>query len=171
MSGNLKKKQKIFLFFFCLLPHPGLLTLCGASLYIVYSYQALAETKRLVGPEGLAYIQTSFGWSLGLAWLSYGLELLTGTLLLIAAQMARIRQRGPSKAWRCPPRRSLNVPNTNWSDNGVDNFHFFIFFFQVVQEFHRDSDWAVPPCGHNCVYWGPFWFWSCWSWCFIRVYM
>ncbi|XP_032429381.1 LOW QUALITY PROTEIN: transmembrane protein 235 [Xiphophorus hellerii] len=76
----------------------SLLTLCGASLYIVYSYQALAETKRLVGPEGLAYIQTSFGWSLGLAWLSCGLELLTGTLLLIAAQMARIRQRGPSKA-------------------------------------------------------------------------
>uniref|UniRef100_A0A3B3UXM9 Transmembrane protein 235 n=1 Tax=Poecilia latipinna TaxID=48699 RepID=A0A3B3UXM9_9TELE len=63
----------------------SLLTLCGASLYIVYSYQALTETKRLVGPEGLAYIHTSFGWSLGLAWLSYGLELLTGTLMLIAA--------------------------------------------------------------------------------------
>uniref|UniRef100_A0A3B3XXW2 Uncharacterized protein n=1 Tax=Poecilia mexicana TaxID=48701 RepID=A0A3B3XXW2_9TELE len=63
----------------------SLLTLCGASLYIVYSYQALAETKRLVGPENLAYIHTSFGWSLGLAWLSYGLELLTGTLMLIAA--------------------------------------------------------------------------------------
>ncbi|XP_008436046.1 transmembrane protein 235 [Poecilia reticulata] len=76
----------------------SLLTLCGASLYIVYSYQALAETKRLVGPEGLAYIHTSFGWSLGLAWLSYGLELLTGTLMLIAALKARLRQRGPSKA-------------------------------------------------------------------------
>lgn len=76
----------------------SLLTLCGASLYIIYSYQALAETERLVGPEGLAYIHTSFGWSLGLAWLSYSLELFTGTLLLIAAQMAKQQQRGPTKA-------------------------------------------------------------------------
>ncbi|KAM4715006.1 transmembrane protein 235 [Anableps anableps] len=76
----------------------SLLTLCGASLYIIYSYQALAETESLVGAEGLAYIHTSFGWSLGLAWLSYGLELLTGTLLLIAAQVTKLRQRGPTKA-------------------------------------------------------------------------
>uniref|UniRef100_A0A8C2ZLZ0 Transmembrane protein 235 n=1 Tax=Cyclopterus lumpus TaxID=8103 RepID=A0A8C2ZLZ0_CYCLU len=62
-------------FFIC-----SLLTLCGVSLYIIYSYQALAETERVVGPEGLAYIHTSFGWSLGLACLSYGLELLTGSL-------------------------------------------------------------------------------------------
>ncbi|XP_038156285.1 transmembrane protein 235 [Cyprinodon tularosa] len=82
-----------FYFFVC-----SLLTLCGASLYIIYSYQALAETESLIGPDGLASIHTSFGWSLGLAWLSYGLELLTGTLLLIAAQMAKLRQRGPTKA-------------------------------------------------------------------------
>ncbi|XP_047233570.1 transmembrane protein 235 [Girardinichthys multiradiatus] len=82
-----------FYFFVC-----SLLTLCGASLYIIYSYQALAETESLVGPEGLAYIHTSFGWSLGLVWLSYGLELLTGTLLLIAAQMTKLQQRGPTKA-------------------------------------------------------------------------
>uniref|UniRef100_A0A3Q2G1N3 Transmembrane protein 235b n=1 Tax=Cyprinodon variegatus TaxID=28743 RepID=A0A3Q2G1N3_CYPVA len=75
----------------------GLLTLCGASLYIIYSYQALAETESLIGPDGLASIHTSFGWSLGLAWLSYGLELLTGTLLLIAAQMAKLRQRDQNK--------------------------------------------------------------------------
>uniref|UniRef100_A0A8D0A4N7 Transmembrane protein 235 n=1 Tax=Sander lucioperca TaxID=283035 RepID=A0A8D0A4N7_SANLU len=68
-------------FFICLL------TLCGVSLYIIYSDKALAETERQVGPEGLAYIHTSFGWSLGLAWLSYGLELLTGVLLLVAARM------------------------------------------------------------------------------------
>ncbi|KAM4525677.1 transmembrane protein 235 [Fundulus diaphanus] len=82
-----------YYFFVC-----SLLTLCGASLYIFYSYQALSETESLVGPEGLAYIHTSFGWSLGLAWLSYGLELLSGTLLLIAAQKAKLRQRGPTKA-------------------------------------------------------------------------
>lgn len=76
----------------------GLLTLCGVSLYIIYSYQALAETERLVGPEGLAYIHTSFGWSLGLAWLSYGLELLSGILLLIAARMAKLQHNSPTMA-------------------------------------------------------------------------
>ena len=77
---------------------PGLLTLCGVSLYIIYSYQALAETERLVGPEGLAYIRTSFGWSLGMAWLSYGLELLTGLMLFIAARMAKLQQSSPIMA-------------------------------------------------------------------------
>uniref|UniRef100_A0A3B3BJ89 Transmembrane protein 235b n=1 Tax=Oryzias melastigma TaxID=30732 RepID=A0A3B3BJ89_ORYME len=76
-------------FFIC-----SLLTLTGASLYIVYSFQALAETERLVGPEGLSYIHTSFGWSLGLAWLSYGLELLAGVLLLAAAQTTKLQQSG-----------------------------------------------------------------------------
>uniref|UniRef100_A0AAX7VHV1 Transmembrane protein 235b n=1 Tax=Astatotilapia calliptera TaxID=8154 RepID=A0AAX7VHV1_ASTCA len=75
-----------------------LLTMCGASLYIIYSNQALAETERLVGQEGLAYIHTSFGWSFGLAWLSYGLELLTGVLLLTAAQMAKLQHTSPIMA-------------------------------------------------------------------------
>lgn len=74
---------------------PGLLTLCGVSLYIISSYQALAETKRQVGPEGLAYVHTSFGWSFGLAWLSYGLELLTGILLLTAARFAKLQHSSP----------------------------------------------------------------------------
>uniref|UniRef100_A0A3P8RKP6 Transmembrane protein 235 n=1 Tax=Amphiprion percula TaxID=161767 RepID=A0A3P8RKP6_AMPPE len=79
------------------LPHICLMTqnlhnVCFLDvLYIVYSHQALAETERLVGQEGLAYIRTSFGWSLGLAWLSYGLELLTGVLLLIAAEKVKLR--------------------------------------------------------------------------------
>ncbi|XP_061564653.1 transmembrane protein 235 [Cololabis saira] len=80
-------------FFIC-----SLLTLCGVSLYIIYSYQALAETERLVGQEGLTYIQTSFGWSMGLAWLSFALELLTGAVLLIAAQQAKPQQNSPSMA-------------------------------------------------------------------------
>ncbi|KAK5850614.1 hypothetical protein PBY51_001479 [Eleginops maclovinus] len=71
-------------FFLC-----SLMTLCGVSLYMIYSYQALSETERRLGAEGLAYVNTSFGWSLGLAWLSYGLELLTGVLLLVAAKMAK----------------------------------------------------------------------------------
>ncbi|XP_071402568.1 transmembrane protein 235-like [Centroberyx affinis] len=80
-------------FFVC-----SLLTLCGASLYIIYSYRALAETERLVGAEGLAHVRTSFGWSLGLAWLSYGLELLTGLLLLAAAHMSRRQRSRPAMA-------------------------------------------------------------------------
>uniref|UniRef100_A0A3B4WQ56 Transmembrane protein 235 n=1 Tax=Seriola lalandi dorsalis TaxID=1841481 RepID=A0A3B4WQ56_SERLL len=79
-------------FFICLL------TLCGVSLYIIYSYQALVETERLVGPEGLAHVHTSFGWSLGMAWLSYGLELLTGVLLLVAAKMVKRQHSSPSMA-------------------------------------------------------------------------
>lgn len=74
----------------------GLLTLSGVSLYIVYCYLALAETERLVGQEGLADIHMSFGWSLGLAWLSYGLELLTGVLLLIAARMVKPPNSSPT---------------------------------------------------------------------------
>ncbi|KAM4624516.1 transmembrane protein 235 [Polymixia lowei] len=80
-------------FFVC-----SLLSLCGVSLYIVYSYQALAETERLVGPEGLAHVNTSFGWSVGLAWLSYGLEVLTGLLLLMAAHKTKLRQGRPTVA-------------------------------------------------------------------------
>ncbi|KAI4807201.1 hypothetical protein KUCAC02_027028 [Chaenocephalus aceratus] len=76
-------------------PPKGLMTLCGVSLYMIYSYQALAETERLVGAEGLAHVHTSFGWSLGLAWLSYGLELLTGVLLLLAARRAKQQCRSP----------------------------------------------------------------------------
>uniref|UniRef100_UPI0037E87C88 transmembrane protein 235 n=1 Tax=Semicossyphus pulcher TaxID=241346 RepID=UPI0037E87C88 len=80
-------------FFIC-----SLLTLCGVSLYIMYSQQALAETERQVGPEGLAYIHTSFGWSLDLAWLSYSLELLVSVLLLIAARMAKLQHSSPTMA-------------------------------------------------------------------------
>lgn len=77
-----------------ILSSPGFLTLSGVSLYISYSYQALAETERLEGTEGLACVRTSFGWSLGLAWLSYGLELLTGVLLLVAARLAKLQHVG-----------------------------------------------------------------------------
>lgn len=76
----------------------GLLTLCGIGLYIIYSYEALAETERLVGPEILAYVSTSFGWSVGIAWLSYGLEVLAGTLLLVAAQVVRRQCNSPTRA-------------------------------------------------------------------------
>ena len=73
---------------------PGLLTLSGMVLYITYSYLALAETERLLGPEGLVGVSTSFGWSTVLAWLSYGLEVLSGLLLLTAAH--KVKQDRPT---------------------------------------------------------------------------
>lgn len=72
---------------------PGLLTLCGVTLYISYSHQALAEAESREGKEGLEMVHTSFGWSLGLACLSYGLEVLISVLLLMAARLAKLDQR------------------------------------------------------------------------------
>uniref|UniRef100_A0A673W7T7 Transmembrane protein 235 n=1 Tax=Salmo trutta TaxID=8032 RepID=A0A673W7T7_SALTR len=61
--------------FFC-----SVLTLSGVSLYISYSQQALAEAESLVGAERLAQV-VSTSFELGLAWLSFCLEVLTGLLL------------------------------------------------------------------------------------------
>ncbi|XP_066522797.1 transmembrane protein 235 [Hoplias malabaricus] len=70
----------------------SLLTLSGVSLYISYSQQALEETERRMGPEQMALVHTSFGWSMGMAWLSFILEVITGLLLLLAASMAQLSQ-------------------------------------------------------------------------------
>ncbi|XP_041747247.2 transmembrane protein 235-like [Coregonus clupeaformis] len=78
----------------------SVLTLSGVSLYISYSQQALAETERLVGAEHLAQVvSTSFGWSLGLAWLSFCLEVLTCLLLLLAARPATLQSSPPGHGW------------------------------------------------------------------------
>ncbi|KAG7460190.1 hypothetical protein MATL_G00218910 [Megalops atlanticus] len=70
----------------------SVLTLSGVSIYISYSQQALQEIERQVGAERLSHVQVSFGWSLGVAWLSYALEVATGLLLLLAARMAHLQQ-------------------------------------------------------------------------------
>ncbi|XP_030631796.1 transmembrane protein 235 [Chanos chanos] len=70
----------------------SLLTLSGVSLYISYSQQLLVETEKRVGAEQMAHVNTSFGWSLGMAWLSFILEVLTGLLLLLASRLAQITQ-------------------------------------------------------------------------------
>ncbi|XP_007259355.2 transmembrane protein 235 [Astyanax mexicanus] len=70
----------------------SLLTLSGVSLYITYSQQALEMTERRMGPEQMALVHTSFGWSMGMAWLSFILEVITGFLLLISARMAQLIQ-------------------------------------------------------------------------------
>ncbi|XP_051969210.1 transmembrane protein 235-like [Xyrauchen texanus] len=70
----------------------SLLTLSGVSLYIRYSQKALEETERQMGREQMAQVHTSFGWSMGMAWLSFLLEVITGLLLLLAARLAPLAQ-------------------------------------------------------------------------------
>ncbi|KAM6904400.1 transmembrane protein 235 [Xenentodon cancila] len=68
-------------------------TLSGVSIYIKYSNQAMEEFQRVVSPENLEYVHTSFGWSLAIAWLSYFLEVATGLLLILAARITQIKGR------------------------------------------------------------------------------
>ncbi|XP_053496458.1 transmembrane protein 235 [Ictalurus furcatus] len=70
----------------------SLLTLSGVSLYINYSQKALEEAEVRIGLEQMAMVHTSFGWSMGLAWLSFILEVITGLLLLLAAWMVQLTQ-------------------------------------------------------------------------------
>ncbi|XP_076155142.1 transmembrane protein 235 [Alosa pseudoharengus] len=65
----------------------SLLTLSGVCLYISYSQQAWQETERRMGAEQMAQVHTSFGWSLGMAWLSFILEVLSSLLLFLASRM------------------------------------------------------------------------------------
>ncbi|KAM6957515.1 transmembrane protein 235 [Aplochiton taeniatus] len=69
----------------------SLFTLSGVSVYIGYSHKAWEEFQKVVSPEDLAYVDISFGWSLALAWLSFGLEVCTGLLLLLAAGIGRLK--------------------------------------------------------------------------------
>uniref|UniRef100_A0A8C9RNX5 Transmembrane protein 235 n=1 Tax=Scleropages formosus TaxID=113540 RepID=A0A8C9RNX5_SCLFO len=61
----------------------SLLTLSGVSVYISYSQQALEELERLIGTEQLAHVHVSYGWSLGVAWLAFSLQVATGLLLFL----------------------------------------------------------------------------------------
>ncbi|XP_073684499.1 transmembrane protein 235 [Garra rufa] len=70
----------------------SLLTLSGVSLYIRYSQKALEETERRMGREQMAQVHTSFGWSMGMAWVSFLLEVITGLLLLLAVKLVPLTQ-------------------------------------------------------------------------------
>ncbi|XP_026120625.1 transmembrane protein 235-like [Carassius auratus] len=70
----------------------SLLTLSGVSLYIRYSQKALEETERRMGHEQMAQVHTSFGWSMGMAWISFILEVITGLLLLLAVRLVPLTQ-------------------------------------------------------------------------------
>ncbi len=76
----------------CACVFSGLLTLSGVSLYIRYSQKALEETERRMGREQMAQVYTSFGWSMGMAWISFLLEVITGLLLLLAVKLVPLTQ-------------------------------------------------------------------------------
>ncbi|XP_051995385.1 transmembrane protein 235-like [Xyrauchen texanus] len=67
----------------------SVLTVSGVSIYISYSQQALEELQHMVSVESLAHVHMSFGWSLLMACLSFSLELFTGILLMLAANLTQ----------------------------------------------------------------------------------
>ncbi|XP_066560586.1 transmembrane protein 235 [Amia ocellicauda] len=66
------------------------LTLAGLSIYINYSRLALEEMVDMVGEERMASVHVAFGWSMGVAWLSFILEVITGFLLLFGARLTKL---------------------------------------------------------------------------------
>lgn len=74
-------------------PSAGLFTLTGLLVYLQYCSQAMEDFRQTVPQEKLAYVDVSFGWSLAVAWLSYGLEVTTGLLLMLAARITHVRRR------------------------------------------------------------------------------
>ncbi|XP_045068676.1 transmembrane protein 235 isoform X3 [Coregonus clupeaformis] len=64
----------------------SLFTLSGLGVYVSYCQQA----RELLEPEILASIHVSYGWSLGMACLSFSLEVTAGLLLMLAARMAHL---------------------------------------------------------------------------------
>ncbi|XP_053155856.1 transmembrane protein 235 isoform X2 [Hemicordylus capensis] len=74
----------------------SLLTLSGTSIYICYSRAAYTETVRMFDPQHFKHVHIAFGWSLALAWLSFGTEVLAGWLLLLAAWGLSLKPEGDS---------------------------------------------------------------------------
>uniref|UniRef100_A0AAZ3Q432 Transmembrane protein 235 n=1 Tax=Oncorhynchus tshawytscha TaxID=74940 RepID=A0AAZ3Q432_ONCTS len=71
-------------FLFC-----SLFTLSGLSVYVSYCQRA----RELLEPEILASVHVSYGWSLGMACLSFSLEVTAGLLLMLAARKAHLMGR------------------------------------------------------------------------------
>ncbi|XP_077184225.1 transmembrane protein 235 isoform X3 [Paroedura picta] len=63
----------------------SLLTLAGTTIYICYSRAAFTETVQMFDRQRFEHVRIAFGWSMELAWLSFGTEVLAGTLFLLAA--------------------------------------------------------------------------------------
>ncbi|XP_066468958.1 transmembrane protein 235 [Tiliqua scincoides] len=83
--ASLVQSFQLLLFTGCYFLLDALLTLSGISIYICYSRAAYAETVRMFDQQRFKHVHITFGWSLALAWLSFGTEVLSGLLLLLAA--------------------------------------------------------------------------------------
>ncbi|KAL6085796.1 hypothetical protein STEG23_030357 [Scotinomys teguina] len=93
LLSSLSQSVPLLLLTGCYFLLGGALTLAGVSIYISYSHLAFVETARLYGVQHVQGVHISFGWSLALAWGSCALEVLSGALLLTAAQFLRLSQR------------------------------------------------------------------------------
>ncbi|XP_061702415.1 transmembrane protein 235-like [Syngnathoides biaculeatus] len=93
LVGSLACSPKLLTGAACYFLVCSLLTLTGVSLYIQYSNKAMEEFRRIVAPAELAYVKVSFGWSFAMAWISFGLELAAGLLLLLAAKVTQMKGR------------------------------------------------------------------------------
>uniref|UniRef100_A0A8C6XU89 Transmembrane protein 235 n=1 Tax=Naja naja TaxID=35670 RepID=A0A8C6XU89_NAJNA len=89
--GSLAQISWLLLFTGCYFLLGALLTLSGTSTYICYSKAAFIETVRMFDQQRFDRVHITFGWSLALAWLSFGTEGLAGILLLLAAQGFRLK--------------------------------------------------------------------------------
>ncbi|XP_053155855.1 transmembrane protein 235 isoform X1 [Hemicordylus capensis] len=94
--GSLARSSQLLLFTGCYFLLGALLTLSGTSIYICYSRAAYTETVRMFDPQHFKHVHIAFGWSLALAWLSFGTEVLAGWLLLLAAWGLSLKPEGDS---------------------------------------------------------------------------
>ncbi|MBN3282114.1 TM114 protein, partial [Polyodon spathula] len=65
----------------------SLFTLSGVSVYIIYSKLAFEIIVQEYGVQQFAHVHIAFGWSLAMAWLSFTMEIIAGSLLLLAAKI------------------------------------------------------------------------------------
>ncbi|RXM37383.1 Transmembrane protein 235 [Acipenser ruthenus] len=70
----------------------SLLTLSGVSVYIIYSKLAFEIIVQEYGLQQFAHVHIAFGLSMAMAWLSFTMEIVTGSLLLLAAKITGTQQ-------------------------------------------------------------------------------
>ncbi|XP_048343824.1 transmembrane protein 235 isoform X1 [Sphaerodactylus townsendi] len=83
--SSLVRSTRFLLFTGCYFLQGALLTLVGTTVYICYSRAAFTETVQMFDRQRFEHVLIAFGWSLALAWLSFGTEALAGILFLLAA--------------------------------------------------------------------------------------
>ncbi|XP_005989152.1 transmembrane protein 235 [Latimeria chalumnae] len=91
LVSSLAKSFCLLLFTGCYFFVVGLLTLSGISLYIGYSKAAFVQAVEMYDHERFKNVHISFGWSMGLAWLSFSMDIIAGSLLLLAAKIVNLQ--------------------------------------------------------------------------------